>query len=229
MFLIFDYDGTLVDSEWAISERTAEIATRAGYSIDAERVFREFSGIHADMKYRSIAKSLGLSLSDALAEELALEHARAKSALYTLAGPDHVFANVPETLATLGGQGHRAAICSNGEILSLSSAIRKTGLGAHFQTAVLYTPDSLSVAAKPEPDMLIRAAELNRCGLDETIMLGDTPADMGGARAAGIPHRFAFVNKRHNAAYRDRMKEAGATAFFSDHNQLPAMIAHCVP
>jgi D-glycero-D-manno-heptose 1,7-bisphosphate phosphatase len=49
-----------------------------------------------------------------------------------------------------------------------------------------------SIERKPNPGMLLKAAEKWSIDLSRSFMIGDMPSDMLAARRAGIPHRLLF-------------------------------------
>ena len=62
----------------------------------------------------------------------------------------------------------------------------------------------------------------------ETVMVGDSNADLQGSGNAGIPHRLAFISPDYTGqAFTDQviaMRKSGSTAHFSDYRQLPGII-----
>lgn len=225
MLLIFDYDGTLVDSEYALSERVAEIATAAGFTIDTSTVFQNFSGLSSAEKFRGIAQYCNKPLdSDALAA-LEAQHKTAKIDLYDLTDCSHVFNGAAEALGQLQ-KDNDLAICSNGEHKPLLRAMHRIGLARYFNNQI-YTAESLGVLQKPHPDMINYALDVVGKNPEDAAFVGDTYADPQAAKAAGITRRIAFISPRFvdPAARQRTMRCAGATHFFSRYQDLPEIIA----
>ena len=89
-----------------------------------------------------------------------------------------------QTLQTLKEQGYTIAAAS-------STVYEKTCI--HLRHAELYDFFDVIVCGdmvaqgKPAPDIFLRAAELAHTAPNQCIVVGDTPADVLGASAAGIP------------------------------------------
>ena len=66
---------------------------------------------------------------------------------------------------------------------------------------------------KPEPGMILRAAQDHGLSLPESILVGDKPSDIQAARTAGVGH--AYLVQSDNAESPDE-GEAGADAAFAD-------------
>ena len=63
-----------------------------------------------------------------------------------------------------------------------------------------------SVLRKPEPGMLLLAAQEHDLDLSRSIMVGDKVSDMVAAQRAAVPHRFHVTN---GAAHGGATKAAG--------------------
>jgi HAD superfamily hydrolase (TIGR01509 family) len=70
--------------------------------------------------------------------------------------------------------------------------------------------DSL-LALKPSPEMVLRALELSTIPVADAVFVGDSEADLGAARAAGL----GFYGIALNDWARDRLIAAGATEIFA--------------
>jgi HAD superfamily hydrolase (TIGR01549 family) len=70
--------------------------------------------------------------------------------------------------------------------------------------------DSL-LALKPSPEMVLRALEIGGTSIGEAVFVGDSEADFGAARAAGL----GFFGLAVIDSTRDRLLTAGATEVFA--------------
>ncbi len=82
LHVIFDMDGTLMDTEWETSAITADLAREKGWDISTEDVFRNHAGLGAQEKFMSIAKVFGATPTQNDLEYLAAEHERRKAQIY---------------------------------------------------------------------------------------------------------------------------------------------------
>ena len=178
--LVFDLDGTLVDS---LPDLAATLATTLG-EIGAPGLTSEtVRGMIGDGTTALVARALAASglpaslLSERLARFLALYEA----ALARLTRP---YPGVVETLRSLQAAGRRLAVCTNKPQRATLAVLRGTGLDGFFASVV--GGDVLAVK-KPDPAHLIAALDGIGATSDNAIMIGDNENDVAMAKAAGVP------------------------------------------
>jgi phosphoglycolate phosphatase len=178
--LVFDLDGTLVDSipdlEAALNETLREIGAPAL----SRAAMRDMVGDGTTaLVSRALAASglPGVLLAERLARFLALYEAApvARSRIYP---------GVVETLAALRRDGRRLAICTNKPQRATLAVLRGLGLESFF--AAIIGGDVLPVK-KPDPGHLMGAVAALGATSGETAMIGDNEHDVSAANAAGIP------------------------------------------
>jgi phosphoglycolate phosphatase len=177
--IVFDCDGTLVDSQHVIVA-AAERAFRAQGLVPPTA-----TAVHA---------VIGLSLELAIAAwrpeaepaERTLLVDAYRTAWRALRDQDGVreplFPGALTTLTELDRQGHLLAIATGKSRPGLLSVLDHHGLTSLFvslQTADLHP-------SKPHPSMLEAAMRETGSAPDETLMVGDTSFDMAMASAAGV-------------------------------------------
>lgn len=176
--LVFDLDGTLVDSSAMCSAILQQmIAARGfGHVIDPDhaRRFMSFGG------ERMVEALLGEALVD-VAHDLA-EFRRHYRAMAT--PPGALFAGVSEGIAALAGQGFALAICSNKPQELCEKVLADTGLESAFAAVVGSQP---GIPAKPAPDLLDHALALLGATPAEAIYIGDSEVDHQTAAARAVP------------------------------------------
>jgi pyrophosphatase PpaX len=172
--ILFDWDGTLVDSLGAFQHANAAVMAAFGLPWD-EAIYRR----NYAPDWRLMYTNLGVP-SDRLDEANELWHT-------TFAGAEDViaFEGVAGALARLQGAGCGLGIVTAGDRLIVEPQLSRTGLGPLLPVRVF--GDDLAVH-KPDPAPLRRALEL--LGLDaspdEVAYVGDAPTDMRMARAVGV-------------------------------------------
>ncbi len=172
--ILFDWDGTLVDSLGAFQHANAAVMAAFGLPWD-EAIYRR----HYVPDWRLMYLNLGVP-SDRLDEANELWHT-------TFAGAEDViaFEGVAGALARLESAGCGLGIVTAGDRVIVEPQLARTGLGALLPVRVF--GDDLAVH-KPDPAPLRRALEL--LGLadaaDEVAYVGDAPTDMRMARAVGV-------------------------------------------
>jgi HAD superfamily hydrolase (TIGR01549 family) len=171
--ILFDWDGTLVDSLGAFQHANATVMARFGLPWD-EAIYRR----NYAPDWRLMYTNLGVP-PDRLDEANELWHTTFAQAEDVLA-----FAGVPEALASLDATGRALGIVTAGHRAIVEPQLDRTGLGVLLRVRV-YGDDL--VVQKPDPAPLRRALELLGLGdvPGEVAYVGDAPTDMRMARAVG--------------------------------------------
>ena len=175
--VVFDWDGTLVDSIGRISHCLALAAADTGLPVlEAAR-------------YRSV---IGLGLPEALAALYpeadtgargALRAAYARHYIEAEREPCQPFAGAVEVLDALRARGIRLAVATGKNRPGLERAFDGTGLRARF--AASRTADESG--SKPDPRMLLELMGELCVSPARTLMVGDTSFDLAMAARAGVP------------------------------------------
>jgi len=172
--ILFDWDGTLVDSLGAFQHANAAVMAAFGLPWD-EAIYRR----NYAPDWRLMYTNLGVP-SDRLDEANELWHT-------TFAGAEDViaFEGVAGALARLHGAGCGLGIVTAGDRVIVEPQLARTGLGPLLPVRVF--GDDLAVH-KPDPAPLRRALELlGLAGRPESVAyVGDAPTDMLMARAVGV-------------------------------------------
>jgi phosphoglycolate phosphatase len=178
--LVFDLDGTLVDS---LDDLAAALAAMLG-EIGAPALPRDkVRGMIGDGTRALVARALAASnLPATLLDE---RHARFL-ALYE-AAPAALslpYPGVVETLHAFREEGRRLAVCTNKPQRATLAVLRGTGLDGFFATVV---GGDVLAAKKPDPAHLLAALAGIGATPRDAIMVGDNEHDFAMAKAAGVP------------------------------------------
>ena len=181
--VIFDLDGTLVDSAPDIAYAANCALTDCGLSPrDAEEV-RGFIGNGAEkLIHRCLTGSL-----DGVAEAAKFEETyRAFQAHYqaNLTARTVMYPGVMETLTALREDGFVMACVTNKPARFTEPLLEQLALAPFF--GVTLSGDSLAVK-KPDPTPLLHAMEALKLPASRGAMVGDSMADLRAGRAAGMP------------------------------------------
>lgn len=178
--IIFDFDGTLVDSAPAMTRALNEMASRRALPpIDVAHV-RNWVSLGGDAMLRG---ALG-HRDDPQAD---LEELRGILRGQT-ADPADLYPGVAETLAVLKRQGYRMGICTNKrEDIAITYA-EGLGISEYFDAIVGGAP---SRPLKPNPRMATMALDRLASTADDTVFVGDSEVDASTALAIGL--RFVLV------------------------------------
>ena len=173
--VVFDWDGTLLDSAGAIVQAIQAACRDIGHPPPSDDQARHV---------------IGLGLADAMrhaAPDLPPEHYQAMVDRYRFhyLGADHrltLFEGIPEMLADMQTAGHILAIATGKSRLGLERALDHSGLRPLFQASRCAD----ECHSKPHPQMLEELmAEFGVVG-EATLMIGDTSHDLMMAQNAGV-------------------------------------------
>jgi phosphoglycolate phosphatase len=172
--IVFDWDGTIIDSAGTIVECIRQAALDIGLEAP---------------EHSRASHVIGLGLQDALriaVPGLAPERYLEFVALYRrhfLAREDsmRLFEGMRELLADLGSR-HRLAIATGKSRKGLQRSLQASGLGALF--AASRCADETS--PKPHPAMLLEILDELSLAPEDALMIGDTSHDLEMARGAGV-------------------------------------------
>jgi phosphoglycolate phosphatase len=212
--VLFDCDGTLVDSQHVILEAMARAFVGAGLAVPPRE---------------AVLGIVGLSLTEAMrriggedpafpAEELAELYRGAFRTLRTEPGfREPLYPGIAEVIETLARRDDVLIGMATGKSQRGARAVlAHHGLISHFVT--VQTADD--APSKPHPEMVLRAmAETGAAPLD-TILIGDTSFDMTMARAAGA--RAVGVTWGYHA--RDLLVQSGAERLVDHASALPMVL-----
>ncbi len=211
--VVFDVDGTLVDSQHTIAASMATAFDLNGYP-------------RPDL--RDVRRVVGLSLVEAVARLLPTEpdsrHATVaedyKAAFFELRNrPDHddpLFPGARDVVSRLDAAGYQLGICTGKSRRGLVAVLTHHGLSPHFVTA--QTADQHP--GKPHPAMLRQAMAEAGAEPATTVLVGDTSFDMAMARNAGVaPVGVSWGY--HEVA---ELKESGADVVIDHFDDLLAEI-----
>lgn len=174
--LVFDWDGTVVDSAGHIAGSIQAAARDIGLTAPS------------DQRARHI---IGLGLADSMAY-LFPELPRADYPLlveryrfHYLAGGDKVmlFEGAFDGIQGFRAAGFSLAVATGKSRQGLDRALQESGLGPLFH-ASRCADEGLP---KPHPDMLLYLIDTLGVDAQRTLMVGDTTHDLEMARAAGVP------------------------------------------
>lgn len=208
--LLFDLDGTLIDSiELLLSSMRHAFAARG---IPAPSDARWIEGIGTPL-----ATQLRELVSDDAEVAALVEAYRAHQRLHH----DRLvraYPGVVNTLRSLRDRGHQMAIVTSKADELAARGVDHAGLAPFFDTIV--GCDSCTTH-KPEPEpVFVALARLDRPP-DEAIFVGDSPHDIASGNAAGV----VTVAATWGPFSRTQLEAARPTHWLDDVTALPALIA----
>jgi HAD superfamily hydrolase (TIGR01509 family) len=205
--VLFDIDGTLVDSNYLHVDAWERAAADAGFPVSAWHL------------HRAIGKDSAKLLETVLGEATDEQRDRAKelhSEYYTgMASRLKVLPGARELLAAVAERGMRVVLATSApedelallrEVLEIEDAVWAVTSSGDVETA------------KPDPDIIEVALEKGETPARAAIFVGDSIWDVKSAAAAGV----ATVGLRSGGISEEELRGAGAIAVYDDPADLLA-------
>jgi len=176
--LIFDLDGTLVDTVYAHVFAWQLALLELGIPVDGWRIHRRI-GMSGGLFTRAVAREAGRPLDDAEAEAIQQRHGVLFRELLPERRP---LPGAVELLAFLREQGIPHGIATSGRRPEIDASLEALGVPADM--VVVERGDVLR--AKPEPDLFLACQERLGVAIADCYVVGDAVWDLLAARRAGM-------------------------------------------
>jgi len=207
--VLFDVDGTLVDSNYLHVDTWARALEEVGHPVDAWRIHRAIG-----MDSAKLLESLLGERADAVGERAKTRHGDLYLQQAERLRP---FDGARDLVAELARRGARVVLATSAPQKELELLLKVLDVDEHLAD---FTSANDVETAKPEPD-LIHAA-LGKAGVDaaQAVMVGDTVWDVEAATRAGV----ASIGVLSGGIGADELSDAGAVAVYADVAELLAGI-----
>jgi HAD superfamily hydrolase (TIGR01509 family) len=210
--LIFDLDGTLVDTVYAHVFAWQRALAERGMAIDGWRIHRRI-GMSGGLFTRAVGRELGRELSEVEARELQQRHGELFRSMLPGRRP---LPGAVELLAHLRHHGVVHGIATSGRRPEIDASLEALRVGA--ETVVV---ERGQVArAKPQPDLFLECARLLGAGAEDCVVVGDAVWDLLAARRA----RMLGVGLLSGGYGEDELTKAGAMRVYRDPAELHAAL-----
>jgi HAD superfamily hydrolase (TIGR01549 family) len=206
--LIFDLDGTLVDTVYAHVFAWQRALLEFGSPVDGWRIHRRI-GMSGGLFARAVAREIGRLLTDAEAEALQRRHGELFRELLPERRP---LPGAVELLVDLRAGGVVHGIATSGRRPEIDRSLEALGIPA--STVVVERGDVLR--AKPEPDLFLACQERLDVAIADCYVVGDAVWDLLAARRAGM----LSVGLLTGGYGEDELRAAGAFRVYRDAAEL---------
>jgi phosphoglycolate phosphatase len=173
--IVFDWDGTLIDSASAIVECIQQAARDMGLVVpERERASHVVGlGLHDSLRHAvpDLPRERTMEFVECYRREFLAREDRMR-----------LFPGVPELLEALRARGHALAVATGKSRRGLERSLDACGLRAYF--AASRCADETE--PKPNPAMLHELMQELASPPAQALMIGDTTHDLGMAAAAGV-------------------------------------------
>ena len=212
--LVFDLDGTLVDSAPDLVAATNHALADLGLEPIAAETLRGTIGFGAR---RMILE--GLNQTDRTLPEAEVDRLLARFLAYyepNIARESRPFDGVVAALESFRSRGARLAVCTNKRLALATHLLAELNLDGLFDAVA--GRDSFPVF-KPHPDHVLGAIRMAGGDPRHAVMIGDTVIDVSAAKAAAVPAVVCTFG------YSDQPVDAlGADAVIGHFSELDAAV-----
>lgn len=205
--VLFDCDGTLVDSELLCCEAYVEMFAHFGVTVSFDEMYKTYKGVKLYEIIAIINKEHGLDVAKEEMEIIFRQHVARlfDSKLQPIEGAREVLEHITVPMC----------VVSNGPVSKMQMSLGKTGL-LPFMGDNLFSGYDLQ-RWKPDPAVLYKAAEVMQVNIDKCILVEDSVAGAQAGIAAGIPV-FYYCADPHNPPI-----DHPLVTEFHDMHELPAL------
>lgn len=215
--LLFDFDGVLVETEYAGNKHIADYLTDIGHPTTAQDSMDQFMGLSGADFIAAIERWIGRALPQDFATAREAENARAiRDGVGAVAGAVAFVRALPAHLPR--------AIVSSSSTEWIRAHLGHIGLGDAFGDHI-YSGKEHVARGKPAPDLYLHAA--NRLGVPITdcAILEDSPVGATGAVASGAYVVGLCAGTHCGIGHADRLQALGVSAVARDFEEVARLLA----
>ena len=213
--VIFDCDGTVMDSELMMAEVEVEALAEFGMEMTATEFNTRFAGTSSEKVKEVVEEELGRALPD---DHISKVKQKMNDRLW------REVKAVPGIMEVLDGFDQPRCICSNAGMDKLKIELSRGELWDRFRPYVFSARDLENVAPKPRPDIFLHAAKEFNVEPSACIVIEDSITGVTGAKAAGM-RVIGFTGASHTyPGHSDDLTNAGAETVIKRLKDIPALI-----
>ncbi|MGX7068543.1 HAD family hydrolase [Gemella bergeri] len=191
--VIFDFDGTIVNTEKIYYETMSELTKEwLNENLDKMDYIHNVSGTNEETSKRYYNKRYNMTGEEY--DKFELEITKRIIANYHNA---EILPGIPETMSFLRESGIKMAVASNGKLGHIEAGLRNKGLDKYID--VIATRDDVK-NPKPAPDIFLHAASKLGVNIKNTIAIEDSRP---GALGAGISGATLILQTNEITKYMD--------------------------
>lgn len=202
--ILFDLDGTLIDSVYQHVLAWREALERAGIQLSVWRIHRRI-GMSGGLFLKALSRETGREISPNEARDLQAWHLEAYAKVVGQVGP---LPGAVELLALLKKEKVKFSIATSGMMEGARPSLKALGVD---ETVPVVTRDQVQ-HAKPDPDLFLAAADRLGVSIHNSIVVGDSVWDLLAAQRA----RALGVGLASGGYGREELERAGAYRTYDD-------------
>jgi HAD superfamily hydrolase (TIGR01509 family) len=215
--VLFDFDGVLIESEYAGNRQIAGWLTAAGHPTSVEESMERFMGLAGPDFHAAMERYIGGPLPNDFHQARAAEDERAmREGVGEVAGAVAFVRSLPPELPR--------AVVSSSPVRWLRRHLDHLGLADSFGDH-LYSGREHVVRGKPAPDLYLYGAERLGVRIEDCAIIEDSPVGATGAVASG-GYVIGLVAGSHcGPGHADRLRGIGVEAVAASFAEVAALLA----
>jgi len=215
--LILDFDGVLLESEYAGNKQIADYLTSVGHPTSPEDSMREFMGLAEAPFIDAIERWIGRALPADFHTARRTEDERVlREGLEAVAGAVAFIETLPPELPR--------AIASSSSMEWIERHLDHLRLRHHFRGLIFSGRDHVE-RGKPAPDLYLHAAKAMGVPIERVAIIEDSPVGVRGAVASGAFVIGLAAGSHCLDGHGDRLKALGAHAIAESFEDVARLIA----
>jgi phosphoglycolate phosphatase len=209
--LVFDWDGTLMDSTATIASSLQRSCQDLGLTVPSDAAAQHVIGL-------GLSEALAYAVPDLPAEKMAEMLDRYRHHYLSRDGAMSLFPGARDMLTELKQKGHLLAVATGKNRVGLNRSLAQCALLDFFDA----TRTADESASKPNPRMLFDLSELVSLPVSQMLMVGDTTHDLMMARNA----KACAVAVSYGAHPKDQLQTLAPLAVLDTPAQLHHWLMH---
>jgi len=214
--LIFDFDGVLLESEYAGNRHIADYLTSRGHPTTPEESMAQFMGLAGHDFIAAIERWIGRAIPDDFHAERQIEDRRALAeGLDAVAGAVAFVRALPPSLPR--------AIASSSSTEWIARHLDHLGIRDAFGDKIFSGREHVE-RGKPAPDLYLHAARAIGVDIARAAIIEDSPVGATGAVASGA-HVIGFVGGSHcGPDHAERLRAIGVHDIATTFDEVAALL-----
>ena len=213
--VIFDCDGTLMDSEVIAARAETEIMAEYGIEIGTDEFMQRFAGTSSTFVKTTMEAESGRHFPDDHFDKVKLK-------MHELLWREVKV--VDGTHAMLDALDYPRCICSNAGMEKLKLELTRGELWDRFRPYVYSAKDLEGVEQKPAPDLFLHAAKEFEAAPESVVVIEDSVPGVQAGVAAGMLVIGSTAASHCRPGHGEMLMEAGAVTTVSRLADLPKTI-----
>lgn len=208
--LIFDWDGTLIDSEANIVQCMQAAMKDLNLPVLGKETVKNIIGLGLQEALTTLYPDIDQNTAKQLTDRYRFH--------FFTSDPSEPFSGVDEILAQLNQAQYLMAVATGKGRKGLDKALSATGYGSLFHASRCAD----ETRSKPHPQMLLEILEVLGVEANQALMVGDTEYDIHMAKNAGMES----VAVTYGVHERERLLKCDPTHCIDSFDELTAWLNH---